>query len=76
MSQRPSQSSQPKPITTDDLQAKFAELKGSTDESVEQAQSMIAIVGAAALGAVVIAAFLIGRRRGRKKQTVVEIRRI
>lgn len=64
------------PITKDDLQAKFAELQGSAGEQVDQAQSAVALAAVAAVGALVVAAFVLGRRRGRKKQTVVEIRRV
>lgn len=65
-----------KPITKDDLRAKFGELQGSADEQVESAQSALAMVAVAAVGSLVVVAFVIGRRRGKKRQTVVEIRRI
>lgn len=65
-----------KPITKDDLRAKFGELQGSTDETVESAQSAFAVMAVAAVGTLVIVAFVLGRRRGKKRQTVVEIRRI
>jgi len=65
-----------RPITKEDLQAKFAELQGSAGEQVDQAQSAVALAAVATVGALIVAAFLLGRRRGRKKQTVVEIRRV
>ncbi|MEZ5169641.1 MAG: hypothetical protein R3A49_02710 [Acidimicrobiia bacterium] len=65
-----------KKITPDDIKAKFGELQGSTDERVESAQSMIAVAAVAAVGTLVVVAFALGRRRGKKRQTVVEIRRI
>lgn len=65
-----------KPITKDDLRAKFGELQGSTDETVESAQSAFAMMAVAAVGTLVVIAFVLGRRRGKKRQTLVEIRRI
>ncbi len=65
-----------RPITKDDLQAKFSELQGSAGEQVDQAQSAVALAAVATVGALIVAAFVLGRRRGRKKQTVVEIRRV
>ncbi len=63
-------------ITRDDLERKFQELRGDVDSSVEQAKGYA--LAAVAVGVVVVAsvAFLLGRRRGKKKTTVVEIRRI
>ena len=65
-----------KPVTRADIEAKLAEIRGVTDDTTEVAQDaaktglVIAGVG------VVIVAFLLGRRRGRKKSTIVEVRRI
>ena len=65
-----------KKITRDDIQSKLRELQGEVSEEVDTAKN----VGlAAAVGAVVIAillAYLFGRRRGKKRQMVLEIRRI
>ncbi len=63
-------------ISRDDIEAKFRELRGEIDHTAESAKSTIIAVGAAVAVAVVIAAFLFGRRRGRKRTTVVEIRRV
>lgn len=65
-----------RPITKDDLRAKFSELQGSTEDQVDQARSVVAMGALAAVGVLVIAAFVLGRRRGRKRRTVVEIKRI
>lgn len=70
------QKQEQKKITPDDIRAKFGELQGSTDDQVESAQSMIAVAAVAAVGTLVVVAFVLGRRRGKKRQTVVEIRRI
>jgi hypothetical protein len=63
-------------ITRDDLEAKFRELKDDVDETTETAKSYAA-AAAVAVGLVIFAvAFAAGRKRGRRKSTVVEIRRI
>lgn len=63
-------------IGRDDLEAKFRELQGDATETVEEARSM-AVTAAIAVGVVVIAAvFVLGRRRGKRRSTIVEIRRL
>lgn len=65
-----------KKITREDIEHKLRELQGEVDEGVESAKP----VGlAAAIGLVVIAvllAYIVGRRKGKKRQMVLEIRRI
>jgi hypothetical protein len=63
-------------IEVADIKAKLEEIQGDTSEAVERSRSMV-IAGAVA-GAVVLVgvAFLLGRRRGRRKSTWVEIRRL
>jgi hypothetical protein len=63
-------------ITRDDIEAKFRELGGEVDQGVEQAQNVGVLLAAVGVTALVVAAFLVGRRRGRRRQTVLEIRRI
>ena len=66
----------PTKITRDDIESKFRELQGDATETVDEARS-IAVTAAVAVGVVVVAAvFLLGRRRGRRKSTIVEIRRL
>lgn len=64
------------PITRDDLEAKFRELQRDVDDTAEQAMGMAVVAGAVAVVAVLAVAFVIGRRRGRKRTTVVEVRRV
>lgn len=63
-------------ITRADIEAKFAELQGDVESAGEAAKGMgivvAAVVGVAVLGLV----FLLGKRRGKKKTTIVEIRRV
>ena len=63
-------------ITRDDIEAKFREIKGDVDATAERAKP---IGMAAAVGALLVAiglAYLMGRRKERKKRTVVEIKRV
>jgi hypothetical protein len=63
-------------VTRADIEAKLAELRGVAGDSTEIAQNAtktgLIVAGVAA----VVIAFLLGRRRGRKKSTIVEIRRV
>jgi hypothetical protein len=63
-------------ITRDDIEAKLRELQGEVDDGVESARG-VGVIAAVAVGvAVVVTAYWLGRRRGKKRQTVLEIRRI
>jgi hypothetical protein len=62
-------------ITRDDIEAKATEIVGVIDQSKESAQDK-AMVGAAVVAVIVIAAFVIGRRRGNRNKTVVEVYRV
>jgi hypothetical protein len=63
-------------ITRDDLEAKFRELAGDVGETTETVKSYAIAVGAVVVVGIAALAYLAGRRRGRAKSTVVEIRRI
>ncbi len=63
-------------ITPDHLRSKFRELQGEVDATAESAKSTALAVGAAVATVVVLGVFLLGRGRGRKRTTVVEIRRV
>jgi hypothetical protein len=64
------------PVTRDDLEAKMRELQGNVSETASSASSALVVVGAVAAVGVVAVVFLLGRRSGKKKTTVVEIRRV
>jgi hypothetical protein len=64
------------PITRDDIEARFRELNGDVGTEVEAVRPQLLTVGAAIVVAVITIAFLAGRRRGRKRSAVVEVRRI
>lgn len=65
-----------KPITRDDIEAKFRELTGEASDELESARSAAVTVGLAIGVAVVAVVFLIGRRSGRRRSAVVEVRRV
>ena len=62
-------------ITRDDLQAKLSDIRGDVDEAVADAKPIATYVAVGAAVAVVVLAFVLGRSRGRRKSTFVEIRR-
>ena len=65
-----------KPITRDDIEAKFRELTGEATDELESARSQAVTVGLAVGVALVAVVFLIGRRSGRRRSAVVEVRRV
>ena len=52
------------------------ELQGDVEETAHAATNTLVAVGAVVLVGVVAVAFLLGRRKGRRRSTVVEVRRI
>ena len=66
----------PKEITRRDLESKFRELQGEVNSAGDSAKSYALVVGAVAAVAVVGVAYFLGRRRGKRRSTVVEVRRL
>jgi len=65
-----------RPITRADLEAAFQRVVGEGEKTVEAAvPGALAVAGAAAI-VVVTLVYLAGKRRGRKKSSVIEIRRV
>lgn len=65
----------PDVITREDLEASFRQVTGDVEDVVEQQRNRAVIVGVAVVVGVVAVAFVLGRRRGQKNRTVVEVRR-
>ena len=65
-----------RPIERGDLEAKFRELQGEAEETYESATNTLLTVGAIVVVGVVAVAYLIGRRKGKKRTTLVEIHRL
>lgn len=64
------------PITRDDIEAKLRGLQADVTSEVEAARPKLLVAGAALVVGVSVAFYLMGRRRGKKRSTVVEIRRV
>lgn len=65
-----------RPVGRTDIEAKLREIKGEVDTTATAAKpTAMAIAGVAAV-AVIAAVYLLGRRAGKKRTTVVEIRRV
>jgi hypothetical protein len=65
-----------KRITRDDIEAKLREVAGDVDSGVEAAKPKLITAGIAAAVLALLAAYLLGRRGGRHRSAVVEIRRL
>jgi len=63
-------------ITRDQIEAKLRDLTGGVTGEVEEVRSQALAVGLAVVVATVAVVYLIGRRRGRRRSTIVEVRRI
>ncbi|HVE46085.1 MAG TPA: hypothetical protein VNA57_04990 [Acidimicrobiales bacterium] len=64
------------PVTRDAIEAKLRQIKGEVDTSATAAKPVALMVGVAVAVAVVGLAYVLGRRKGKKKMTLVEVRRI
>jgi peptide deformylase len=64
------------PITRDDLEAKIRDLTGDMSETVETARGIGVAVAVGTGVLFVVTAYWLGRRKGRKRKTVLEIRRV
>jgi hypothetical protein len=66
-----------RPITRADLEAKFEQLRSSVGSGTDAARGGAGVGAAIGAGIVLLLlVYLLGRRRGRKRQTIVEIRRV
>ena len=66
----------PKEISRRDIESKFRELQGEVESASDSAKSYAIVAGAVAAVVVVGVAYWFGRRRGKKRATVVEVRRL
>jgi hypothetical protein len=65
-----------RPVTKADIEAKLREIKGDADEAVEGAKPIAEIAAIGGVILLILLAYFLGRRKGKKKTTVVEIRRV
>ncbi len=64
------------PITRADIEAKLGELRGEVDTRTEAAKVPAIAIAAGAAMVTLVVVFWLGKRRGKKRQLVLEIRRI
>ncbi len=64
------------PITRDDIEAKFRQLRGEVTEIEAETKNRVIVAGIVIGVAVVVGAYLLGRRKGRRSRAIVEIRRV
>lgn len=62
-------------VSREDIEAKARQLADAVDETKDSVQNK-AVIAAGAAVAVVVAAFIIGRRRGSRNKTVVEVYKV
>lgn len=63
-------------ISSSDIEAKLRGLQGDVRSRVEEKQSNILAVAGIAAFALVMMFFFLGRRSGKRRSTLVEIRRV
>jgi len=66
----------PEKISADDLRAKIQSFQDGIRGEVANQRNRIITVGGGALFILLVVFFLLGKRSGRKKTTLVEIRRV
>lgn len=64
------------PVTRRAIEDKLREIRGEVDSATDSARPYALIAGAVAVVAVLGVTYLLGRRKGKKRTTLVEIRRI
>ena len=65
-----------KKVTRADLEAKLTEIDSELTDTGEAVKPKAVAIGVGALILILILAFLLGRRKGERKTTVLEVRRI
>ena len=66
----------PARVSRDDIEAKLRELRGEVDDRADAAKAPVAAIALGAAVLTVVVAYWFGRRAGRKRRMVLEIRRI
>jgi hypothetical protein len=63
-------------VTRADIEAKLREIQGGTEAGADAAKGAGVAAGFAVLLLAIVVAYLLGRHKGKKRRTVVEIRRV
>ena len=64
------------PVTREDIESKLREIKDDVETTTTAAKPYVAVAVAVVAVTLVSIAFILGRRRGTKLSTVVEVRRV
>jgi cytochrome c-type biogenesis protein CcmH/NrfG len=64
------------PVTRHTIEAKLREIRGEVETTAQSARPYAVMAGVVAAVAVVGVAYLLGRRKGKKRTTLVEVRRV
>lgn len=65
-----------RPITRSDIEAKFGQIRDATESGTGSAKGVGMVVGVAVVVGVVAVAYFFGNRRGKKRRTIVEVKRV
>ncbi len=65
-----------KAVSKEDIEAKLKEIAGDIEDTVEGAKPIALMAGIGGVIVLLLLAYFLGQRKGRKKKTVVEIRRV
>ena len=68
--------STPTTVKRADIEAKLREIQGEATATGEAARSALIVGGVVVVAAVVGVAYLLGKRKAKRKTTVVEVRRV
>ena len=63
-------------ITPADIEAKFRDIQGQIDVVADDSKKTLAIGGVAGAVLLLLLVYVLGRKAGKKKSTVLEIRRL
>jgi hypothetical protein len=63
-------------VTRDDLEAKLREIQGGARDQAESAKGTLVAAGGVAALLLMFLVFVLGRRAGKQRSTIVEIRRV
>ena len=63
-------------ITRDDIEAKLRDIQGDVSQRADAAKVPAIAIAVGVAVVTIAAAYFLGRRKGRRRQTVLEIRRI
>ncbi len=62
-------------ITPADIEAKFRDIQGQVDVVAEDSKKKMALAGGAGALIILLIVYVLGRRNGKRKSSVLEIRR-